>query len=183
MSQSCLQEILSSCTKTFPTQSRYKEKIVETLKKIVSILSIALLSSLFVAACGSTAPAHSSAAPAPAASSGAAHPTLHLQFKEMAIVPLDGTSVPAGEVTFTAKNVGTVVHEMIVLKTDTDASKIALDKEGMVSEDDSVGEISELEPGKTGSATLNLKPGHYALVCNQPGHYAAGMYLNFTVTP
>jgi uncharacterized cupredoxin-like copper-binding protein len=28
---------------------------------------------------------------------------------------------------------------------------------------------------------LSLKPGHYSLVCNLPGHYMAGMHADFTV--
>jgi uncharacterized cupredoxin-like copper-binding protein len=31
--------------------------------------------------------------------------------------------------------------------------------------------------------TLDLKPGHYAVVCNLPGHYAAGMRQDFWATP
>jgi uncharacterized cupredoxin-like copper-binding protein len=29
--------------------------------------------------------------------------------------------------------------------------------------------------------TLNLKPGHYSLVCNLPGHYMQGMRADLTV--
>jgi uncharacterized cupredoxin-like copper-binding protein len=28
---------------------------------------------------------------------------------------------------------------------------------------------------------LRLRPGHYALVCNLPGHYLAGQRADFTV--
>jgi uncharacterized cupredoxin-like copper-binding protein len=31
--------------------------------------------------------------------------------------------------------------------------------------------------------TLDLTPGHYAVVCNLPGHYAAGMRQDFWSTP
>jgi uncharacterized cupredoxin-like copper-binding protein len=30
--------------------------------------------------------------------------------------------------------------------------------------------------------TADLSPGHYALVCNLPGHYKAGMHVDFWVT-
>ena len=30
---------------------------------------------------------------------------------------------------------------------------------------------------------LDLKPGAYELICNQPGHYHHGMKATFTVTP
>jgi uncharacterized cupredoxin-like copper-binding protein len=28
---------------------------------------------------------------------------------------------------------------------------------------------------------VKLKAGHYALICNLPGHYAAGQHIDFTV--
>ena len=33
----------------------------------------------------------------------------------------------------------------------------------------------------TETVTLPLKAGHYALICNLPGHYAAGQHADFTV--
>jgi hypothetical protein len=36
--------------------------------------------------------------------------------------------------------------------------------------------------GFVSGAWLRLGPGHYALVCNQPGHYAAGMRADFRVS-
>jgi uncharacterized cupredoxin-like copper-binding protein len=50
-----------------------------------------------------------------------------------------------------------------------------------VSEDASVGEISETDGGAFKSHTFNLKPGHYVFVCNIPGHYANGMRGELTV--
>jgi uncharacterized cupredoxin-like copper-binding protein len=46
----------------------------------------------------------------------------------------------------------------------------------------SLGEVEELKPGKSGKLTLNLKPGSYLLMYNQPGHWHAGMWTKFTVT-
>ena len=37
-------------------------------------------------------------------------------------------------------------------------------------------------PGASGCMTITLPPGRYELVCNLPGHYAAGMYTQLTVT-
>lgn len=90
-------------------------------------------------------------------------------------------SVPAGSVTFTAKNTGKKEHEMVVLKTDEapDALVVTADK---VSEDASVGEIPETKAGETGTVTLDLEPGDYVLVCNIAKHYARHMYMAFTVT-
>ncbi len=91
-------------------------------------------------------------------------------------------SVKAGPTTITFKNVGTKVHEVVVLKTDTPADKLKVGADRKVSEDASVGEDSETDPGKTKTTTINLKPGKYVLVCNIEGHYQKGMYSAFTVT-
>ena len=40
-----------------------------------------------------------------------------------------------------------------------------------------------MRPGATKTITIDLKPGHYVLFCNLPGHYAAGMHQDFWVTP
>lgn len=74
------------------------------------------------------------------------------------------------------KNTGKIQHEFVVLKTDQPAGSLKVSaKSSRVSEATSVGEISETDPGKTKSATLDLKPGKYVFVCNIPGHYKLGM--------
>ncbi len=90
-------------------------------------------------------------------------------------------SVPAGKVTFTLKNTGTIEHEMIVLKTDTAVDQLEVTN-GKVSEADSQGEVPELAVGKSGAVTLDLKAGKYVLVCNIKDHYPMGMRIAFTVT-
>ncbi len=90
-------------------------------------------------------------------------------------------SVPAGTVTFTAKNTGKHEHEMIVLKTDEAPDSLAVTN-GKVSEAASVGEVSETPAGKSGTLTVNLKAGKYVLVCNIKNHYERHMYAPFTVT-
>ncbi|MGZ4189647.1 MAG: plastocyanin/azurin family copper-binding protein [Actinomycetota bacterium] len=38
-----------------------------------------------------------------------------------------------------------------------------------------------MEAGTSKTLTITLKPGHYALVCNLPGHYRMGMHQDFVV--
>ena len=45
----------------------------------------------------------------------------------------------------------------------------------------SLGETGELQPNASKSIALTLAPGNYLLLCNVPGHYAAGMVLPFAV--
>ena len=92
------------------------------------------------------------------------------------------TSAPAGDITFKVKNNATdMVHEFVIFKTDLDAAQLPVDSDGNVIEDQlqKVDEV-ELEAGKSQDLKVNLAKGHYAIVCNQPGHYKQGMYVNFT---
>jgi uncharacterized cupredoxin-like copper-binding protein len=89
----------------------------------------------------------------------------------------DVASVPAGKVTFSAKNVGQVPHELMV-----ERAPIKMDAPGQPSEEAAQGMIEDLDPGKSGRMTLNLKPGSYMLFCNLPGHYSMGQHTTFEVT-
>jgi uncharacterized cupredoxin-like copper-binding protein len=83
-------------------------------------------------------------------------------------------------VTFNVKNDGNVPHEFVVLRTDKPAGSLL--KGAEADETGNVGEIGHLAPGGPAkSLTLNLKPGHYALICNLPGHYRAGQHVDFSV--
>ena len=98
-------------------------------------------------------------------------------------ISLDRTSVPAGPVTFNVKNSGTIEHELVVLKTDAAEDKILPDNEepGKMDETGNVGETGEVPAGTSKSFTVTLAAGHYVLMCNEVGHYPAGMHLTFTV--
>jgi uncharacterized cupredoxin-like copper-binding protein len=96
-------------------------------------------------------------------------------------------SVPAGDVTFTVKNEGTIDHEVVVLKTDTpyDQLPVGASEPDRVDETNNVGETGEpdVKPGETRSFTVNaMSAGKYVLVCNIAKHYAMGMRAPFTVT-
>ena len=67
----------------------------------------------------------------------------------------------------------------MVIKTSTKASKLNVTG-GEAGEKGSVGEV-ELGKGKSENLTLNLAKGHYALICNVPGHNKGGMHVDFTV--
>jgi uncharacterized cupredoxin-like copper-binding protein len=96
-------------------------------------------------------------------------------------------TIKAGAVTFEVKNNSEkTVHEMLVLPIkDTNTSLPYLKNESRLDESKtkSLGEVSELDPGKSGTLTLNLKPGKYLLTCNVPTHYMAGMWTLLTVGP
>ncbi len=99
-------------------------------------------------------------------------------------VNVDATSARAGEVKFSIKNVGTIGHEFLVVKTDILDGEIPLvgdrfeePSEGL----EVIEEIGEYPAGETKELTLTLESGNYQLVCNLAGHYEAGMHTTFTV--
>ena len=95
-------------------------------------------------------------------------------------------SVKAGRIKINATNESQgLVHEVIVVASLLNGGKLPYDeKVGRVIESriKDLGEVSDLPPGKSGSLTLNLTPGNYLLICNQPNHYQAGMWTRLTVT-
>jgi uncharacterized cupredoxin-like copper-binding protein len=75
-----------------------------------------------------------------------------------------------------------MVHEFVVLKTDIKAADLPLTN-AAVTEDDytSMGEVADLAAGASGTLTATLAAGHYAVICNLPGHVSQGMVADLTV--
>jgi uncharacterized cupredoxin-like copper-binding protein len=96
------------------------------------------------------------------------------------------TSVKAGTVTFDVTNLSrSLVHEMIVVAVENPNTPLPYDyNSGQIPEKQvkMLGETDELQPNAEKTITLDLKPGTYLLICNVPGHYAAGMWTPLTVT-
>lgn len=115
-----------------------------------------------------------------------ATPGIDLAKATMGIKALPGV-VKAGEATFNVKNDSKdTIHEMIVMHLADPGKPLPyIDSANRVDEDKAgdKGEVSELDPGKSGTLTVDLIAGKYLLVCNVPGHYAAGMWAEFTVEP
>ena len=100
-------------------------------------------------------------------------------------VRASAVSVKSGAIVFRAVNrSASLVHEMLVVKLAKPGQMLPYDaKHDKIDEEKvkSLGEVSELEPGKDGTLQVKLAPGVYALLCNQPGHYKAGMAATLTV--
>ncbi len=99
---------------------------------------------------------------------------------------------PAGTVTFEVTNDGTMEHEFVIVRSDAGLADLPVGEDGAVDEAqvEVVGEIEEMAPGSTESASFDLEPGNYILICNlveeMEGevhrHYQEGMRIPFEVT-
>ncbi len=77
-------------------------------------------------------------------------------------ITLGSTDLKAGEITFEVKNDGKIPHDLAIKGT---SDKTAL-----------------IPAGGTAELKVTLKAGKYELYCTVPGHEAAGMKQNITVT-
>jgi uncharacterized cupredoxin-like copper-binding protein len=100
--------------------------------------------------------------------------------------------VAAGTVSLRVANQAAQTHELLVLPLPAGqaASARAVGANGQVDEAGSLGEASRtcgagggdgIAAGAVGWVTLALERGRYELVCNMPGHYAAGMHAELDV--
>ena len=107
-------------------------------------------------------------------------------------IHLSQSFAPQGQVSFIITNESTSMkHELVGFATKTmaadfpitgfegDPNKINEDTAGKAVLDTG----AALAPGASKMITIPMAPGHYALVCNLSGHYAAGMHVDFWVTP
>ncbi len=109
--------------------------------------------------------------------------TVDVTEKDFSIAP-SVASGPSGNFTFDISNEGPTTHEFVIVKTDLPADQLPV-ADNEVNEDDSrlqhIDEVEDLTQGDKSSFSVNLPPGHYAFICNLPGHYQLGMHIDFTV--
>ena len=160
--------------------------MVKTRNPIAGAIVLAAL--VLGGSAASAQEADSSSDPAPADA------VVNVTLQEFAVIP-DTLSVPAGNITFNATNIGPMdPHELVIVRTDLPASDLPTREDGAFDEDadgaEVIGEIEEFAVGVTESGTWALEPGHYVLLCNlvemedgeTEAHYQMGMWIDFEVT-
>jgi uncharacterized cupredoxin-like copper-binding protein len=137
--------------------------------RTLKTLALVLAAALSVVACGQPA----TAAPVK---------NVAVTLSDQAI-QLSEASIASGRVAFTVANKGSLVHNLVLLKTDIPQDKIPADSKdsSKVQENGSVAAAGQLAIGESKTFTRDLDPGNYVLVCNEPGHYLMGMHIAFTV--
>lgn len=98
-------------------------------------------------------------------------------------IMLSEAEIPAGAVTFTVVNKGTIVHSIVVLRTDLAQDKIPTDTTdpSKVQEPGSIAATGQMAAGTKKQISRQLAAGHYVIVCNEPAHYAVGMHTGLLV--
>lgn len=146
----------------------------------------ALLSAALLAGCGGSDEAEKAASTVEAEATQAADSAqapdgaIDVELAEWKVEPATATA-GAGTVTFNARNVGEVPHELEVISTDTPAGDFPVESGRAEVEGEEVGEVEGITVGQSKPLEVELEPGHYALICNLPGHYEPGMYADFEV--
>ncbi len=149
----------------------------------VSVAAATLVLALGISACGSSSDDSGESSDTGTTTSTTQAPanaqSVKISLTEMAI-SASPDSVKAGDVAFDVTNDGNIEHELVVVKTNKKAGDLPTDASGKADETGSVGD-TEVQAGESSELDLKLAAGHYALICNLPGHYKAGMYTDFTV--
>ncbi len=102
-------------------------------------------------------------------------------------------TVPAGQISLVASNLGWRTHELVILPLANGAvaGQRAPRSNGKVAETGSLGEASHscgsgtgdgITSGSISWTTVTLPAGRYELICNLPNHYADGMHQQLVVS-
>ena len=112
-------------------------------------------------------------------------PVVNVSLDDKLMITLDRTAIYAGPLVFAVSNRGALTHEMLVLQTSAAPADLEVDpsEPAKVSEDTKIGESGDIPAGRFSGLGITLEPGTYLLICNQPGHFAGGMFHQLIVLP
>ena len=138
-------------------------------RSIAALLGAALLVS--VSACGG---------------GGGSATTIRVEERDFDLTALK-PSAKAGSLTLDIHNLGKIPHEVLIVRTDLDGSKLPLTAAGdTVDEKNSaltiLGSQRNILPGASATLTADLKAGNYVLLCNISQHYKQHMWQQFKIT-
>jgi len=90
--------------------------------------------------------------------------------------------VKAGVVKFGIRNLGTMVHDFDLIKTDLAPDKLLMDTVAAKAKTDGlVKQMINIAAGRVTTLSADLAAGHYVIICNVSGHYQLGMRTELKV--
>ncbi|MCH7698691.1 MAG: hypothetical protein IH865_07125 [Chloroflexi bacterium] len=92
--------------------------------------------------------------------------------------------VPAGDLTLSVENQGTLIHNLRVIRTDLNADQLPIGPDGFTVDEANLNvvlSVADLRAGESEETGVTLEAGGYVLLCNIPGHYDSGMRVAITV--
>jgi len=97
-------------------------------------------------------------------------------------IELGSPEQAAGTITLQVQNVGTMEHEVILIRTTLEPDKLP-QQSGTVNLSglDVVGRKDGIERREKTTLEASLTPGSYVFICNLSGHYALGMRAGLVV--
>jgi uncharacterized cupredoxin-like copper-binding protein len=106
---------------------------------------------------------------------------LIVDMKEYAVT-LSVPTVKAGTVKFGVRNLGSMVHDFDLYKTDLAPDKLPIDGgSAKVKMDGLVKQMISIAANRSTTLSADLAPGHYVIICNIAGHYQLGMRTELKV--
>jgi uncharacterized cupredoxin-like copper-binding protein len=104
-----------------------------------------------------------------------------VDLKEYSIT-LNVSSVKAGSVKFGIRNLGTMVHDFDLYKTDLPLANLPIDQgAAKVKMDGLVKQMINIAANRSTTISADLTPGRYVIICNVAGHYQLGMRVSLQV--
>jgi len=82
------------------------------------------------------------------------------------------------------RNLGTMVHDFDLIKTDLPFDKLPIDNAAAKANTDGlVRQMQNISPNRVTTLEVNLAAGGYVIICNVAGHYQLGMRAALKVEP
>jgi len=159
--------------------SQVRSSDVSVAPTIITVMSLLLACAVATIVALETRPSGGLAVPA------GSH-VVHVDERDFGI-NIPEVTLPRGHYVFVDTNHGPSPHELVMWKTNLPSNHLPLRANRRVNEESptlvsTLDSGSSLDPGETRLLTTTLEPGHYVIVCNLPGHFAAGMHVDITVT-
>ena len=108
---------------------------------------------------------------------------LTVDMKEYSIT-LSAPTIKAGVVKIGIRNLGTMVHDFDLIKTDLPFDKLPIDGgSAKAKEDGLVRQMLNISPNRVTTIEASLAAGNYVILCNVAGHYQLGMRVALKVEP